>query len=163
MDQGHNSTLHPLTSLQQHYWASGHCLIIHVTIFPNNKPWIRTLGNHHQVDKSLLNWLRNGKKQRRKRCHQSTTFDCQLHCLWSQRRLSEDVSIYTLYHNIYEQQTWRLASRILLDPAHALFSAFEWLPSWHRVHWPGCRSQKRATFFPRAVHVCVYIYIHMLK
>ena len=56
--------------------------------------------------------------------------------------------------SIYEQQTLRLANRIMQDPSYALHPAFEWLPSGRRLCCPGCRTQRRkATFVPKAVYL----------
>jgi hypothetical protein len=56
--------------------------------------------------------------------------------------------------SIHDQQTLRLANRIMQDPSHALNPAFEWLPSGRRLPCLGCRTQRRkATFVPKAVHL----------
>lgn len=53
-----------------------------------------------------------------------------------------------------EQQTIKIARRILLDPSHILHHVFEWLPSGRRLRCPGCRTQRRrVTFVPTAVQL----------
>ncbi|KAK0146882.1 putative RNA-directed DNA polymerase from transposon BS [Merluccius polli] len=53
-----------------------------------------------------------------------------------------------------DQQTIKIAHRIIQDPAHILSSEFEWLPSGRRLRCPGCRTQRRkASFVPRAVRL----------
>ncbi len=62
-----------------------------------------------------------------------------------------DLSVRSLTQ-IYDQQTLRLASKIIKDPSHVLHSAFEWLPSGRRLRCPACRTQRRrATFVPKAM------------
>ncbi len=61
------------------------------------------------------------------------------------------LSVRSLTH-IYDQQTLRLASKIIKDPSHVLHSAFEWLPSGRWLRCPACRTQRRrATFVPKAI------------
>lgn len=53
-----------------------------------------------------------------------------------------------------DQQTVKVARRIINDPSHILFSEFEWLPSGSRLRCPLCRTQRRkVTFIPRAVQL----------
>ena len=53
-----------------------------------------------------------------------------------------------------EQQTVKLARRILQDPSHIMSSVFEWLPSGRRLRCPCCKTERRrATFVPRAVQL----------
>jgi len=55
---------------------------------------------------------------------------------------------------VCDQQMLRLAGRILQDPLHAMFPAFEWLPSGRRLRCPNCRTQRRrAIFVPKAVQL----------
>ncbi|KAM3587572.1 uncharacterized protein V6R79_009188 [Siganus canaliculatus] len=53
---------------------------------------------------------------------------------------------------VYEQQVRGLAAQIMKNPSHALFPAFERLPSGRRLRCPACRTvRRRSTFVPQAV------------
>ncbi|XP_060758310.1 uncharacterized protein LOC132868975 [Neoarius graeffei] len=55
-------------------------------------------------------------------------------------------------NTVYEQQASGLARRILKDSTHALFPAFEQLPSGHRFRCLACKTQRRrATFVPSVI------------
>jgi len=53
---------------------------------------------------------------------------------------------------VYQQQASGLARCILSDSTHALFPAFERLPSGRRFRCPACKTQRRrATYVPNAI------------
>ena len=61
------------------------------------------------------------------------------------------VCLSELFARVFNQQALRQAVKIINDPSHILYPAFQWLPSGQGPRCTACMTERtRATFVPKA-------------